>query len=277
MNQISVTGGKGGTGKSTFAVLLASHLARKGEKTLLVDLDVECPNDYLLTGRKLGSPRDLIYGEIPVLDKTRCTKCRKCIEVCESNAIFMPKGRYPLFLLDLCSQCGACNIVCPENAIKVKKKRTGEIFVNEISKHLILVTGLAKAGLEETGPVVAKAKKFAVDFAKKNSVKNIIIDTAAGTHCPVIQALLESEKAFVVTEPTPMGAHDLGLILDLCKKLKVDFEVVLNRSDLGKEKLIKEKIDIKIPYSKKIEKAYLESKLYQVDINSIIKSGKINF
>ena len=44
---IGVTGGKGGTGKSTVATALAVELA-KNSKVLLVDADVECPNDHLL-------------------------------------------------------------------------------------------------------------------------------------------------------------------------------------------------------------------------------------
>jgi len=44
---ISVTGGKGGVGKSTIAVLMANDFVKKGKKVILVHWDVECPNDYL--------------------------------------------------------------------------------------------------------------------------------------------------------------------------------------------------------------------------------------
>ena len=50
---IASTGGKGGTGKSTFAVLLALKLSKRGEKVVLCDCDVECPNDYLLLNLSL--------------------------------------------------------------------------------------------------------------------------------------------------------------------------------------------------------------------------------
>ena len=49
--KIAVTGGKGGTGKSTVATSLAVEFARS-KKTLLVDADVECPNDHLLLNTK---------------------------------------------------------------------------------------------------------------------------------------------------------------------------------------------------------------------------------
>jgi len=59
IKKIAITGGKGGTGKSTVAVLLANELVRKGKKVILADCDVECPNDYLLLGQKFGSQQDL--------------------------------------------------------------------------------------------------------------------------------------------------------------------------------------------------------------------------
>ncbi|MBD3310595.1 P-loop NTPase, partial [Candidatus Woesearchaeota archaeon] len=45
--KIAITGGKGGTGKSTIAVALAS-LISKNKDVLLIDADVDCPDDHLL-------------------------------------------------------------------------------------------------------------------------------------------------------------------------------------------------------------------------------------
>ena len=47
MKTIAVTGGKGGTGKSTIAVSLSVVMSEKG-RVLLTDADVECPNDHLI-------------------------------------------------------------------------------------------------------------------------------------------------------------------------------------------------------------------------------------
>ena len=95
----------------------------------------------------------------------------------------------------------------------------------------------------------------------------IIIDTAAGTHCPVIAALDMCDIVFAVAEPTPLGSHDLELILGLLKKLEVKSGIVLNRHDIGDERLIsslakKFNTDIiaRIPYSEKIVKQYSSGK-----------------
>ena len=49
--RIAITGGKGGTGKSMVATSLAVEFA-ENEKTMLIDADVECPNDHLLLSVK---------------------------------------------------------------------------------------------------------------------------------------------------------------------------------------------------------------------------------
>ncbi len=260
--KIAFSGGKGGTGKSTVAILFANKLIKEGKKVILCDCDVECPNDYLLLSQKLEKPVEKIYAEFPKLNKKKCKKCGLCAKTCRSNAIFQSPGQYPIFIKDLCSGCGACWIVCPYKAIEPKKEEVGQIFKNQIKQNFWLVTGIAKAGLEETGPVVTQTKKSALNLANKIKTDFVLFDTAAGTHCPVISALMGCDLAYAVTEPTPMGAYDLNLILDLCQKLKIPAKVILNQADLGDKtkispviKKFKTKIEKEIPYSKKLVEA----------------------
>ena len=272
MKKIAITGGKGGTGKSFVSILFANQLVKQGKKVILCDCDVECPNDYLLLGQKLKKLSEKIYAEFPVLDKEKCKKCGLCQKTCRSNAIFQAKGQYPFFIKDLCSACGACWIVCPEKAIIPRKEAVGKIYLNKMP-NLWLVTGEAKPGLEETGPVVAKVKEFALSLAKKIKADYILFDTAAGTHCPVISALIDCDFAYAVTEPSPMGAYDLSLILDLCQKLAVPVKIILNQADLGDKTKIKKiaakyktKIVKEIPYSKKVVEAYSKGKLLNFEL-----------
>ncbi len=274
MKKIAITGGKGGAGKSTCAILFARELIKKGKQVLLCDCDVECPNGYLLLGQKLKKPVEKIYAEFPTLNKTKCAKCGLCVKTCRSNAVFQGQGQYPVFIKNLCSNCGACWIVCPNKAIEPKKEEIGQIFINPVKKNFWLLTGQANPGLEETGPVVTQTKKIALDFAKKKKIDFVLFDTAPGTHCPVISALMGCDSAYAITEPTPMGAYDLNLILDLCRKLKVPTKIILNQSDLGDKRKIakiakkyKIKIEKEIPYSKKLVKAYSKGKLLNFELD----------
>jgi len=276
LKKIAISGGKGGVGKSTIAILLANQFAKKENKVILCDCDVECPNDYLLIGEKLKKPKEKVYTEFPKLIKKKCKKCGLCGKVCRNHAIFAPMGKYPIFVKDLCSGCGACWIVCPFGAIKSKKEKVGQIFVNKVQDNFWLVTGQVEPGLEETGPAVSQTKKFALKLAEKQKVDFIFFDTAPGTHCPVISAILDCDLAYAVTEPTPMGAHDLNLILDLCQKLKVPAKVILNQADLGDKKRIEKivrkfkiKIEKEIPYSKKLVELYSKGKLLDFELCQI--------
>lgn len=260
--KIAITGGKGGTGKSTIAVALASQLA-KNKRVLLIDADVDCPGDDLLLGLKLKKLKD-VESMIPAFDFKKCLKCGKCAQVCPEHAIVSAKGENPIFISDQCIGCRACQIVCPVKAISEAKQIIGEIFVAQ-KNNLVLLSGRMKLCIEESSLVVNAVKKNMEQREKKFDY--IIIDTAAGTHCPVIAALSGSDCALAVTEPTPLGAHDLDLILSLAKKLRIKTQIVLNRCDIGPERIIKKisqknqtKIIAKIPYSKNIEKNYCAGK-----------------
>lgn len=270
MKILASTGGKGGVGKSTFAILLAFKLNKQGKKVVLADLDVECPNDYLLLDQKLKNP-SYVYSEFPELIKEKCTKCGVCSQICKEHAIFWVKGKYPIFIHDLCSGCGACWLTCPFKAIRPKKEVSGEYFINRVKEDFWLITGRSKAGVSETGPIVKEIKSKAIEFAKEKKVDHLIIDTAPGTHCNVIQALLNCDKAYAVTEPTPLGAYDLNLILQLTEKLKVHTEIVLNKADVGDKKRIEKiakkfgrKVSVEIPYSEDLVKAYCKKDLEKV-------------
>jgi MinD superfamily P-loop ATPase len=272
MKTIAVTGGKGGTGKSTVSILLANKLI-KARKVVLIDADVECPNDYLLLGQKLNKPREAVFALFPKLDKEKCIQCGLCVKNCRSNAIFQAPGQYPIFLGELCSGCGLCWHLCPQGAIKIEKKKTGEIFENKINDNFYLITGQSVGVVDETGPIVSATRDYALKIAKKIKADYFILDTAVGMHCGVIRALIGVDLAYAVTEPTPLGSHDLKLILELLKTLEVPVKIVLNQVNLGKAALIEElareaKVEIKyrILYSKELVEAYSRGELEKINL-----------
>ncbi|NCF75540.1 MAG: AAA family ATPase [Xanthomonadaceae bacterium] len=272
--KIAITGGKGGTGKSTLATALAFALAQE-KKVLLVDTDVDCPGDHLILSIKLKKVKN-VESLIPKFDAKKCIRCGKCAQVCPTHAIAFVKNKNPIFIPEQCIGCKACEIVCPVKAISETKQKVGKIFAGN-KKNLTLISGQLNPGIEESNIVVKAVKNYIIK--EKTNYDYVIIDTAAGTHCPVISALIGSDYALAVTEPTPLGAHDLDLILTLTKKLKLKTKVVLNKADIAPGEIIKKiakkhktKIIAEMPYSQKIEKAYSNGKPIKNEIiQKIIK------
>jgi len=269
MRIIASTGVKGGVGKSTFAAILAVKLSNRS-KVVLCDLDVECPNLHLLFKKELKDPKPIYWG-FPKINEDLCKRCYACVSVCREHAIFYAKNKIPTILRDLCSGCMACKIACKNNAIYEDKTVVGEVFVQEINENLWLITGRSKEGLRETSIVVKEVKKFAVDFAKRINANYLVIDTAPGTHCVVTQALINCDEAYLVTEPTPLGTHDLSLAIELARKLGLNVKVVLNKANIGKKSLIDEilrkyglKVHMEINYSQEIFDAYREGRIEEI-------------
>lgn len=260
--KIAVTGGKGGTGKSTVATALAIELSKKN-KVLLVDADVDCPNDHLILDIKRGKVRD-IFQMAPKINKEKCKKCGKCSDVCREHAIIKIKGEYPIIIPEQCIGCSACMIACPFNAIEKDKKKIGTVYKGK-NYGIDFFSAETEIGIEEESPVV-NALKDSIKKIEKN-YDFILFDTSPGIHCNVISALSGCEIAFSVTEPTPLGEHDAELSLRLLKILEIPYSIVLNKSDVGNKKVIKELADkyntqiiAEIPYKKAILKLYSQGK-----------------
>ena len=261
--QIAVSGGKGGTGKSTVAVNLAVALKKLGAELTFADLDVEAPNDHLLLGVELANEEPVMQF-MPRFDYSKCTKCRKCAEVCEEHAIITLKDGTPFLMPNLCSGCRACEIVCPvPGAILEGQRLIGHTYITPTPYGFTLVTGKLREGEERSMPLVVATKKKAQAVQKGL----LFIDTAAGTGNTVSKAVEFSDLLIAVTEPTPLGIHDTELILELGKLMEMPTWVVINRADLGEKERVYElakkygaEVVAEIPYSENIVKSYVEGK-----------------
>ncbi|MFA5260740.1 MAG: ATP-binding protein [Candidatus Omnitrophota bacterium] len=252
---ISVASGKGGTGKTTVAVNLALALGN----AQVLDCDVEEPNAHLFLRPQIKERKSATVL-IPEVNKETCNFCGHCQKVCAYHAIAVipaqkqGKGNVLIFP-HLCHSCGACTLLCPEKAIKEVPKEIGIIEIGEADS-MQFVHGRLNIGEAMSPPLIRQVKKYV------NPTRTGIIDAPPGTSCPVVTSVKGSDYTILVTEPTPFGLNDLVLAVEVLRKLQIRFGAVINRSDIGDDKVEcyckEERIPVlmRIPFDRDIAELY---------------------
>jgi len=156
---------------------------------------------------------------------------------------------------ELCHSCGGCEKVCPENAIKETSRELG-IIQKGYRNGIEFVHGKLRVGEAMSPPLIVKVRSFT------KPDKFTIIDAPPGTSCPVIASMKDTDFILLVTEPTPFGLHDLKLAVGAVKMLNIPCGLVINRSDVGDNKVKdfakKEGVSVllEIPFDRNIAEAY---------------------
>lgn len=132
-----------------------------------------------------------------------------------------------------------------------------EIRIKDNVHGFPLVSAQLYPGESGSGKIVEEIKKRAEIFDHKV----MLLDSPAGTGCPVIATLKDADFAVLVTEPTPSGLSDLQRVLTVVNHFQIPFGVVINKWDINPSLTLRinnefgGKILGKITYDKKIFEA----------------------
>lgn len=247
---ISIASGKGGTGKTTIATNLALSL---DVEVQLLDCDVEEPNAHLFIQPTIEETK-MITTPVPEVDEEKCSLCGKCGEICQFKAIVVI-GKTVLPFHELCHSCGGCMEVCPEKAITETGRELG-VMEKGHRNGLEFIHGKLRVGEAMAPPLIREVRSHT-----RPGVLTII-DAPPGTSCPVITSMNGADFVLLVTEPTPFGLHDLKLAVGAVRILGIPCGLVINRSDMGDDKVKSyaktEELPVlmEIPFDRQIAEAY---------------------
>lgn len=226
---VTIASGKGGTGKTTVATNLAVVASARGLSVDLADCDVEEPNAHIFVKPQIEEVTRVMLPRA-ALDRELCTGCGECATMCQFNAIACINGNVVIFP-ELCHGCGGCALVCPTEAITDEDREVGVIEAGR-SRGFRFVHGRVRIGEASASAALVNRVK-----ARLDSADLAIIDAPPGTGCPMVAAVRESDFACLVTEPTPFGLHDLKLAVETVREIGVPLGVVINRADIGDQRV----------------------------------------
>ncbi len=258
---ISIASGKGGTGKTTVATNLAVSVDGPVQ---FLDCDVEEPNAHLFLHPTIDESKT-VSTPVPKIDPDRCNQCRKCMDICRFRAITVI-GDMVLTFPELCHSCGGCMAVCPEGAITEIGRELGVLEMGH-RDGIAFIHGRMRVGEAMAPPLIRRVRE-----GSSATDGLTLIDAPPGTSCPVIAAMKDADFVLLVTEPTPFGLHDLELAVEAVKILKIPMGLVINRSDMGDDRVKayaqRESLPIlmEIPFDRQIAECYSRGEMFALAI-----------
>lgn len=283
MKEITIISGKGGTGKTSFTLSLASILSK--EKTIVcADCDVDAADMHIIMQPTVLEKHTFISGNLAVMHKEHCSRkdgstCSICYDLCRFDSI--RKTADGFFEIDsgTCEGCKVCVSQCPSKAISFPERKCGEWYISK-TRFGTLVHAALDIHAENSGKLVTTVRKEAKKIANEQNADYIIVDGSPGTGCPVIASVTGSDQVIIVTEPTVSGMHDLLRVAKLVKHFSIPFSVIVNKGSINTEKTTEIKAwctenNIRflgiIPFSHTVTKAQIETKTiieYEEDKNN---------
>ena len=224
MKELIVISGKGGTGKTSLIAAFASLAQNK----VLCDADVDAADLHLIMDPHVSRRADFKSGHLAVIDRSKCSECGQCLELCKFGAI---SDDFKVNPVD-CEGCGVCVYFCPEKAIDFPENTCGQWFISD-TRFGPLVHARLGIAEENSGKLVTLVRQESRKLAEQKNFDLILTDGPPGVGCPVIASIGGASAVLVVAEPSLSGIHDMQRVVQLANHFKVPAMVCVNKFDLN--------------------------------------------
>ena len=224
MKELIVISGKGGTGKTSLIAAFASLAQNK----VLCDADVDAADLHLIMDPHVSRRADFKSGHLAVIDRSKCSECGQCLELCKFGAI---SDDFKVNPVD-CEGCGVCVYFCPEEAIDFPENTCGQWFISD-TRFGPLVHARLGIAEENSGKLVTLVRQESKKLAEQKDLDLILTDGPPGVGCPVIASIGGASAVLVVAEPSLSGIHDMQRVVQLANHFKVPAMVCVNKFDLN--------------------------------------------
>ncbi len=225
MKEIVVLSGKGGTGKTSVVGAFAAMPRAK----VLSDCDVDAADLHLLLAPKVREEHEFWSGQVAEITPALCTRCGLCEEVCRFDAVH----DYQVENVS-CEGCGLCPRVCPAEAITMRDCLAGHWYVSD-TRFGPLVHARLGIAQENSGKLVHLVRQKSKETAEAHGIGLTVNDGPPGVGCAVISSLSGADLAFIVTEPSVSGIHDMERVLSVCRHFNIPALVCINKFDINEE------------------------------------------
>ncbi len=227
LDEIVILSGKGGTGKTSLCVALATI----SKNTIVADCDVDGSNLHLILQPENYRIEKFITGHKAIIDYSTCNNCGQCMTYCRFEAISRQNDQVSISEIS-CDGCNLCSRICPSNSIHMIPSDKSRWFIGNY-RYGQMVHARLSPGEDNSGKLVNVVRENARKIAHETGFDTILIDGPPGIGCPSISSVTGTNKAIVVTEPTNSGFHDMKRILEITANFKVNTSVVINKYDLN--------------------------------------------
>jgi MinD superfamily P-loop ATPase len=224
MKELIIISGKGGTGKTSLVAAFASI----AQKKILCDADVDAADLHLIMDPEVKERADFQSGFTADIEKTKCSECGLCQDLCRWNAI---NTDFEVNSVD-CEGCGVCVYFCPEKAINFPINTCREWFISDTRFGPMVHARLGIAE-ENSGKLVTLVRQESRKLAEEKGLDIILTDGPPGVGCPVIASIGGASAVLIVAEPTVSGKHDMERVVQLAEHFKVPAMLCVNKFDLN--------------------------------------------